>query len=52
MLQVFYLDVTKLDLVLHAFAMAFKCFHVFCKCFRRMFQLFQLFLTYVASVSS
>jgi hypothetical protein len=34
------------------FAMAFKCFLVFCKCFRCMLQVFHLFRTYVASVSS
>jgi hypothetical protein len=38
--------------MLHAFAMAFKCFWVFCKCFRRMSQVFQMLRTYVASFSS
>jgi hypothetical protein len=43
-LQAFYLDIT-----LHMFAMAT---HVFLQCFIRMLQVFQLFWTYVASVSS
>jgi hypothetical protein len=32
--------------------MIYKSFQVFCKCFRCMLQVFQLFQTYVASVSS
>jgi hypothetical protein len=30
----------------------FQVFLVFCKCFRRMLQIFELFRTYAASVSS
>jgi hypothetical protein len=30
----------------------FKCFQMLCKCFRHVLQMFQLFQTYVASVSS
>jgi hypothetical protein len=44
--QVFYLDITYVCTVFQVF---FICC---CKCFRRMFQIFQLFCTYVASVSS
>jgi hypothetical protein len=46
MLQVFYLDVAKLNLNIAYVAMAI---HV---CFKRMFQVFHLFQKYVASVSS
>jgi hypothetical protein len=46
MLQVFYLDVCN------SYTNVFKFFLVFCKCVRRMLQEFQLFRTYVASVSS
>jgi hypothetical protein len=62
-LQVFHLDVVYVSHVccnyfiwmLHTFAMVFKSFHAFCKCFScfvRMLQVFKLFRTNVASVSS
>ena len=46
MLQVFHLYVCN------GYKHVFKFFLVFCKCFRRMLQVFHLFLMYVASVSS
>jgi multidrug transporter EmrE-like cation transporter len=44
-LQVFYLDIAYVCTVFQVF---FICYS---KCFRRMFRMFQLFCTYVASVS-
>ena len=80
MLQVFYLDVAKVDLyvaytcmlqvyvssvsgvsyvcckcfiwILHMFCNGYHAIHVFSWCFRRILQVFQLFWTYVASISS
>ena len=80
MLQVFYLDVAKVDLyvaytcmlqvyvssisgvlyvcckyfiwILHIFCNGYSATHVFSWCFRRILQVFQLFRTYVASISS
>jgi hypothetical protein len=46
MLQIFYLDVVY---VCNGFQVFSRCF---CKCFRCMLQVFQLFRTYVTSVSS
>ena len=45
----FHLDVA---MFCNGYTHAFKFFLVFCKCFIRMLQVFQLFRTYVASVSS
>ena len=87
MLQVFYLDVTKVDLnvakvdlyvaytcmlqvyvssilgvsyvcckrfiwILHMFCNGYSATHVFSWCFRRILKVFQLFRTYVVSISS
>ena len=46
MLQVFHLDVVKVDLDVAYVAMAIHA------CFKHIFQVFHLFQTYVASVSS
>jgi hypothetical protein len=45
----FHLDVA---MFCDGYTHAFKYFLVFCKCFKRMLQVFQLFRTYVVSVSS
>jgi len=45
----FYLDVA---IFCNAYTRVFKVLLVFCKCFRRMLQVFQLFRTYIISVSS
>jgi hypothetical protein len=67
MLQVFHLDVAKLDrdiayickcfismfaYVCNDYTRFFKFFLMFCKCFIHMPQVFHLFWTYVASVLS
>ena len=50
---ILYMFDTMLIWMLHIFAIASHVFSgVFCNCFIRMFQVFQLFRTYVASVSS
>ena len=46
MLQVFHLYVCN------GYKHVFKFFLVFCKCFRRMLQVFHLFIMYIVSVSS
>jgi hypothetical protein len=49
MLQVFYLDVAKVDLDVAYVCNGYTCVLGVCKCFRCMLQVFQ---TYVASVSA
>jgi hypothetical protein len=41
-----------LHMFYNGYTCVFKCFRCFCKCFEHILQVFQLFLTYIASVSS
>jgi hypothetical protein len=60
MLKGVYLDVAYVSRIcwkrfiwmLHIFATVFKCYQVFCKCFKCMLQVFKLFQTYIASALS